>query len=425
VVGAKVYITAGMHDLTENTVHVVLAKADANAPLSCVLVPRFWLEADGSLTDNGVRCIEVVDKMGLRGCANTHLTFGKDTVTRGVVLGDRRGAAFAQVAPLMAAARATTGLFGTAISTRAYLAALEYSRTRRQGRPIGSKDPQVSNAAIVEHADVQRMLLEMKSKTEAFRGMLVTLNAHLALLKHAEMLGASENELRRSRSLSQFYVPILKAYVSDQAWRVCELAIQTHGGAGFLRKHIVEQCARDVKVLSLWEGTNYIQSLDLIQTKLRFGRSSQIWADFEADMTEFLERMTATGQVADEARAIARAFVRVKDLVRGIGRQIETCGVEIVSQFATRILECIGDVCCARVLLGAAAAAARRLADPSTPPEERDWLEGKIKSCRFFVFNVLPALQARAQTIEDMRRAGIEARSAQFGAFAPTPRIAN
>jgi acyl-CoA dehydrogenase len=418
ITGEKIYITCGQHDLTENTVHFVLGRTAPGASLSCFLTPRLWPGVDGRLIDNHVRCIKVDDKMGLRGCANTHLSFGRAGLTRGLLLGDRAGIGLVQVAPLMTQARISTAQFGLGIATRAYLAALGFARRRRQGRRLGEFSAAAPRIAIVGHADVQRMLLEMKAVTEACRMMMATLNGHLAIIRLESALAVDAATLARARALAKFFVPLLKAYVSDQAWRVCELAIQVHGGTGFLRDSVVEQCARDVKVLSLWEGTNYIQALDLLKEKLRFGRNSQVWRAFREDFETFLRAAADHPPLAAECAAVREAYVALVAVVEGIGRLFAEREWDAIGQFATRLLACFGDLYAARVLLEAAIVALVRLAAPDLDPSARAFYCGKVKSCRFFVFNQLPELRARAAVIGNAATSLVTMADEEFG-FTP------
>ncbi|WOB47939.1 acyl-CoA dehydrogenase [Xanthomonas hydrangeae] len=283
VAGEKLYITAGYHDLTENTLYIVLArpegaKADSMF-LSCYLVPRrWWDEAQGCYVDNHVRCLEVTRKMGMRGCPNTHLRFGDRGTTRGWLLGDRRNAGMLQFATLVRHARVNSAIFATGLASTAYLNSVEYAQRRIQGRRLHENAVATApRQPIAEHADVKRMLIDMRCRLEASRS-LVSRVTWLSALQEAEQATPAPDgeQLDRWSRLASLLVPITKTWTADQAWKICETAMQVHGGIGYTEHLPIEQYLRDVKILSIWEGTSYIQSLMLVRDGLAYGRSERL-----------------------------------------------------------------------------------------------------------------------------------------------------
>jgi acyl-CoA dehydrogenase len=416
VTGEKIYISAGMHDLTANTLYFVLARVDGvsadSYSLSCLIVPRFWRnEETGSIESNHVECVGVPRKMGFKGCANTHLVFGESGMTRGYLLGNRRNVGLLQLVPLMNQARMSTGMFGVGIASSAYLHAVAYARKRQQGRPIESAtDPRARRVCIIEHADVQRMLLDMKVRVESCRGLLGKL---AAAATHAAMLeatpGSDAAEIDRSRKLQLLLTPICKAYIADEAWRICETAIQVHGGLGYTDASPVEQHARDVKILSIWEGTNYIQAQDLVRDKLGFGRHSVL-------MRYFREALEAT--LARDADCADDTFDQWFDALRAAADALEGALLRIAeavregemrasSQFYTRFLAMFGLVASAWVVFESACIAKRRLAskDVAADVSEAAFYRGKVKSARYFFANVLPLALQHATLIDAMSSA--------------------
>jgi alkylation response protein AidB-like acyl-CoA dehydrogenase len=209
--------------------------------------------------------------MGFRGCVNANLTFGADGPCHAYLLGGRENEGLRHLMTLMSQARISTGIYALGLASSAYLNAVAYARGRVQGKSYTqSLNGRAPSVPILEHADVQRMLLTMKSAVEGCRSLVALLGDYEAalLLAQAEPDPASAPRAQRYKGLIDMLTPIVKAYCSDQAWRICELAIQVYGGNGYLRDHYVERCARDVKVLSIWEGTNYIQSQFLIRDGL-------------------------------------------------------------------------------------------------------------------------------------------------------------
>ncbi|KGS33960.1 acyl-CoA dehydrogenase [Burkholderia pseudomallei] len=411
VTGEKVYISAGMHDLTENTLYFVLGRIGSTAPdsfsLSCLIVPRFWRDdATGKLESNHVECVALPRKMGLNGCANAHLVFGRSGTTRAHLLGNRRNVGLLQLVPLMNQARMGTGLFGIGVASSAYLQSVSYARRRVQGRPIdAASDTAAPRVRIVEHGDVQRMLVDMKARVEGCRGLLGKLTAAATRATILEATpGADPADIERARKLQLLLTPICKAFISDQAWRVCETAIQVHGGVGYTDASPVEQNARDVKILSIWEGTNYIQAQDLVREKLGFGRKPLLLRYFRDALDASLARIEPTApatfapwfaQLRGAADALARAL-------ESIARAVRDGHMHASSQVYTRFLEMFGLVACAWALLEAACIAERRLAtrEVAAEPAEAAFYRGKVKAARYCFANLLPLAAQHAAAID-------------------------
>lgn len=424
--GEKVFITAGMHPLTENTVHVVIGRlrGTSKSPLSlsCFLVPRFWPEPDGTLSPNNVVCAEVADKMGLKGCPNTRLVFGRDRVTRGLLLGDKPGVALLQLSNLMRRARIETGITGVALASSAYLHAARYARQRVQGIPFDkSSNPWASKVAIIQHLDVQRMLLEMKSKIEGSRMLVGRIAFHASMLQiemnRQEQTGEAVNqdEIDRHARLISLYGPIAKGYISEEAWTIVAQAIQVHGAVGYLRTRPLEQYARDLKVLTIWEGTTYIQAQDLVRDKLGFGRKSVVMRDFEDEVRRSLAKASEYPELASEFEAVTQALHTLKAALEAIGDHADNGKLLLVSQYCTRFLTMFGEVIVAWNLLDAACVAVGRLREISDDHVDRDFYSGKLKSVRYFAHNVLPHHACVAQLIKQAEFSFVEAEPFEFG----------
>jgi acyl-CoA dehydrogenase len=423
VSGEKKYITAGMHPLTCNTVYLVLGRIAGRKPsslsMSAFLVPRYWPQEDGSLTPNNVECIKVESKMGLKGCANTHLRFGATGVTRGYLLGNRANVGLLQLQMLMRKARIGTGNLALGMASSAYLRSLRYARQRVQGSTFDqSANPGAARVAIIEHVDVQRMLLEMKAKVEGCRSILARIAnsaTRLQQLTPALLASGEDAEVRRLRGLALFYSPIAKAYVSDEAWNIVTQAIQVHGAVGYMADIPLEQYARDIKILTIWEGTNYIQAQDLVRDKLGFGRHSSILQDFEADLRAFLMKQDDHPDLAPEFQRLTAALQATLAGMRWVTQQADNHELLQVSQVCTRILQMFGDLIAAWGLLEAASVAGRKLREPTTPEFRKPFYRGKIKTMRFFVYNLLPRLFHNHAVIMDAANAYVRLEDAEFG----------
>ena len=409
VSGEKVYISAGMHSLTENTVYFVLGRINTTTStsysLSCLLVPRFWPNPEtGELEDNHVECTSLLRKMGLKGCANTQLVFGRTGTTRAVLLGDRKNAGLLQLVPLMNQARMSTAIIGLGLASSAYLHSVDFAGKRFQGRAISrTSDASAPPVAIIEHADVQRMLLEMKARVEGCRGLLGKLTgaSTQAFALEAEPV-LDEAQVEKYRKLVLLFTPVCKAFVSDQAWKICELAIQVHGGIGYTDAYPVEQNARDVKILSIWEGTNYIQSQDLVRDKLGFGRNSRLIKFLREELDAFLNNTTGVGsELHDQFPALENAMVAVEQALTRINEHVREGRTHETSQFYTRFLEMLGLTASAWVLLESACLAERQLREPLSA-EEAAFYRGKVKTAHYFFANILPTVTQHAHTIENL-----------------------
>jgi alkylation response protein AidB-like acyl-CoA dehydrogenase len=264
ITGQKIFITYGEQDLTENIVHMVLARIDG-APegvkgISLFVVPKVNVNADGSLgARNGVKCVSIEHKMGIHASPTAVMSYENAT---GHLVGEaNRGLEYMFV--MMNAARLGVGLEGVSIAERAYQRALDWSRERLQGRPLG-----VANAAktapIIQHPDVKRMLLTMKSSAEAMRALAYQVSA---LLDRANA-HPDETERRRCHSLVDLLIPVVKGWSTEVGIQVASLGIQVHGGMGFIEETGAAQHLRDARISTIYEGTTGIQANDLVGRKV-------------------------------------------------------------------------------------------------------------------------------------------------------------
>src|SRR5438477_2180914 len=280
--GTKIFISGGDQDMTDNIIHMVLARTpDAPAGtkgLSLFIVPKNKLE--GGSNDVTVGGIE--HKMGIKASTTAVLVFGEAGNCVGELVGTQEQKGMSQMFHLMNYARIGVGIQGLALASSAYLNALDYAKDRKQGSSIKQwKDATAPRVPIIEHPDVRRMLLDMKSKTEGLRALAVKLTMHL------DRARAEPDKAEYHNGQVDLLVPLLKAYGSDQAFQICATAIQVYGGAGYLHDWPVEQYCRDSKVFSIYEGTNHIQAMDLVGRKLMQRGGANVQA-FGKDVTAFV-----------------------------------------------------------------------------------------------------------------------------------------
>ncbi|RBP18275.1 hypothetical protein DFR50_101219 [Roseiarcus fermentans] len=263
--GQKIFITYGEHDMAENIVHLVLARLPG-APagtrgLSLFLAPKFLVDADGTLgARNDVRCGSIEHKLGIHGSPTCVMIFGENEGAKAWLVGEEnRGLAAMFV--MMNAARLAVGTQGVAIAERAYQQALEYARERRQGRSGKGGD---GMAPIIEHPDVQRMLMTMKGYVHAARGICHLTAAALDLASH----GRTEEERTEAANRAALLTPIAKAFSTDLGDEAASLGVQVHGGMGFIEQTGAAQHMRDSRIAAIYEGANGIHGIDLALRKL-------------------------------------------------------------------------------------------------------------------------------------------------------------
>jgi acyl-CoA dehydrogenase len=263
--GQKIFITYGEHDMAENIVHLVLARLPG-APagtrgLSLFLAPKFLVNADGSLGPrNDLRCVSIEHKLGIHGSPTCVMAYGDHDGAKAWLIGEEnRGLAAMFV--MMNAARLAIGAQGVAIADRAYQQALAYARERRQGRGSNGAD---GMAPIIEHPDVQRMLMTMKANVHAARGICCLTGVSLDLADHAR----TEDERTAAANRAALLTPIAKAFSSDIGDETTSIGVQIHGGMGYVEETGAAQHMRDARIAAIYEGANGIHAIDLVQRKL-------------------------------------------------------------------------------------------------------------------------------------------------------------
>ncbi len=284
--GAKIFISAGEHDLTENIVHLVLARLPDAPPgsrgLSLFVVPKFLPRADGAPgSRNGVVCGGIEAKMGLHASATCQLQFEEAV---GWLLGEPNQGLRAMFT-MMNVARLAVGIQGLGLAETALQGALAYASERRQGHALDRPGrPEAAADPIIVHADVRRMLLRMRAFTEGARALILWVGQELDLSRHH----ADAERRREADDLVQLMTPIIKAFLTDEGFSAVNLGLQVFGGHGYIREHGMEQLVRDARIGQLYEGTNGIQALDLVGRKLATGYG-RLLRRFFHPATAFLE----------------------------------------------------------------------------------------------------------------------------------------
>jgi alkylation response protein AidB-like acyl-CoA dehydrogenase len=265
VYGTKIFITYGEHDMADNIVHLVLARA-AGAPegvkgISLFVVPKFVLNADGSNgARNDVHCVSIEHKLGIKASPTAVLQYGDKGGAVGYLIGqENRGVEYMFI--MMNAARVAVGMQGIAVAERAYQKAVAYARERVQSRPVDGSTP--GAATIIHHPDIKRMLMTMRAYTEGCRALaLVSAAAYDAAHAHPDA-----EARKRNQAFYEFMVPLVKGYSTEMSLEVASLGVQVHGGMGFIEETGAAQHLRDAKILTIYEGTSAIQANDLVGRK--------------------------------------------------------------------------------------------------------------------------------------------------------------
>ncbi len=388
--GNKIFISWGDHDLTENIVHLLLARIQG-APegvkgISLFIVPKIRVNPDGSLGEpNDVLCTSVEQKLGIHASPTCALNFGDNDGCIGYLCGEEnRG--LAHMFQMMNAARINTGVSGMTLASTAYQNALSYTRERVQGFDLARRKP--GQVLIIDHPDIRRMLLWMKAMVDGMRSMIYT-GAFWSELS-IEMPEGEEKEYYRS--LIDFMTPIIKAYCSDMGFRVCETAIQCLGGYGFCKEYPLEQYLRDSKIMSLYEGTNGIQSMDLLGRKMRINNG----ASFKAFMNEvegFCKKNEDNPALGGQIRSLSKAVKRLAQVAGEMSNRAQSDPLQWASYTYPALL-CFGDVTMAWRLLDMALIADQAMDEGG----KNDFYTGKLMQATYFAGVTLPLTMARLDT---------------------------
>jgi len=406
--GTKIFISGGDHDMADNIVHMVLARTpDAPAGtkgLSLFIVPK--KRPDG--TPNDVKVAGIEHKMGIKASATAQLVFGEDGNCVGEIVGTTEQKGMSQMFHLMNYARIGVGVQGLSIASSAYLNALEYAKDRKQGSSIKQwKDATAPRVPIIEHADVKRMLLDMKSKVEGLRALIVKLTMHIDRVNALQKAGGDQTQIDYHQGQVDLLVPLVKAYGSDQAFAICATAIQVYGGAGYLKDWPVEQYCRDSKIFSIYEGTNHIQAMDLVGRKLMQRGGANIQA-FAKDVGGFVAKQKEHAKLKDSIGVLAQAM---EAMTATGGKFMQWFGggkVEMVPTVANRFLEMMSETTVGWLLLEQAVVAQAALDKLPAEHPDHAFYTGKIFGAQYFATNILPGVAAKAQLIAREDRSVID-----------------
>jgi alkylation response protein AidB-like acyl-CoA dehydrogenase len=430
IVGNKIFISAGDHDLTENIVHMVLARIEG-APagtggISIFIVPKKRLE-DGALVDNDVVCTAVEKKLGIHGSATCALNFGEKDNCVGYLLGNENQG-MRIMFKMMNEARLAVGIQALSQASVAYMHALRYAQERLQGPEISAlKDPTAPKVPIIQHPDIRRMLLWMKSVTEGMRA-LIYFAGYCTDRVHS---AADAQEAEKYQGFLDILIPVCKAWSSDMGFRVTELAVQIYGGYGYCSEYPVEQFLRDIKICSIYEGTNGIQALDLVGRKLGYHQGA-LFKSIVAETGNLLKGAKNNYRLKDIVEPFDEARKQLIEVTRYFGLKSVTEDFMVPILYASPYLELFGDLAIGFMLLWQAVIADRRLeeiysdAKADTPEKKADvcrtnrsaaFYRGKVASAEFFANTVLSLSKGKARAIMSGDRSAIDLPEESFALF--------
>jgi alkylation response protein AidB-like acyl-CoA dehydrogenase len=399
--GQKIFITYGEHDLTENVIHLVLARI-SGAPegvkgISLFVVPKFRVNDDGSLGKrNDVHCVSIEHKLGIRASPTCVLAYGQDGEAIGELVGEEnRGLEYMFI--MMNAARFSVGVEGIGLAERAYQAALAYARERIQGTEPGVRGG--ARVPIIRHPDVRRMLLLMKSQTEAMRALA----AVAAVSLDAARLHPRAEERERHQGFADLMIPVVKGWCTENSIDIASLGIQVHGGVGFVEETGAAQYLRDARITTIYEGTTGIQGNDLIGRKLARdgGRAAQsVIADMRATAAAATEAAASasSANLSLIAKALAAAVDALEEAVLYVVQNYPK-DIRSVSVGAVPLLRLWGVTAGGWQLLRSALISQQRLAERRENGADGGFYEAKIATARFYADYVLSQAPGLAHSV--------------------------
>ena len=412
--GSKIFISNGEHDLCENIIHPVLARIEGDPKgtqgISIFIVPKYFVNSDKRLGKrNDIICTGVEEKMGIHGSATCSMSLGSNGRCIGFLLGKQRDG-IKIMFHMMNGARMETALQALGYASSAYLEAVNYARTRIQGRDlVDMANPEAPSVAIIKHPDVRRNLLWMKSHVDGMRSFYY----FASLCQTKAKLGETEKERQYYGDLFEFFTPLVKDYLAVRGHEVCIQAMQVFGGAGYTCEYPVEQYARDSKIVSIYEGTSGIQAMDLLGRKLGM-RKGKVFMDFISEMNSSIATAKEMMGLKALADTFEEAVARLGEVAVHLGKQAISPDFKVAFAHSHPFLESVGDMIVGWMLLWRARVASEKLNNKAKKKEER-FYEGQLKTTQFFMETILPVTMGRLQAVQSGCNAAIKIQDDAFG----------
>jgi len=395
--GVKRFITNGDFDQPSNIIHMVLARPEGAKPgtkgLSLFIVPKFWVEPDGSLGErNGCVVTKVEHKMGIKGSATCELTLGDGVPCRGLLVGNVHDG-IRQMFHVIEYARMGVGTKSMATLSTAYLNALDYTRVRKQGADLAkAADKAAPRVEIIKHPDVRRMLMLQKSFAEGLRALILW----TASIQDRIELGAEKGSdaTKQLEQLNDLLLPLIKGYGSEKVYELLAVSLQCFGGSGYCEDYPIEQYIRDQKIDSLYEGTTHIQALDLFFRKIGRDRGATLQALLGQIKT------TADGLPGDLGVEKAALLAALGDVQGIVGAMLGKLGQSVyhVGLQGNRILFALAELVIGWRMVVSAQVAIGKVGDARG--DDKAFYRGKLAATRFYANNVLPGIALTRKLIE-------------------------
>jgi alkylation response protein AidB-like acyl-CoA dehydrogenase len=429
ITGTKCFISSGDHDLTENIVHPVLARIEGDPPgtkgISIFIVPKYRVKDDGSLGEfNDVNTGGIEHKMGIKGSATAVLNFGEEGKCIGELLGNERDG-IKIMFQMMNEARLGTGMQGLDSGSAAYEHAVQYARERLQGTAIWEgKNPDAKQVTIINHPDVRRKLMWMKAHVEGIRAM----NYFVAYCMDKSKVAQSPEEKEKWEGFLDLMTPVCKAYSSDKGVQICSMAMDVYGGYGYCAEYPIEQYYRDVKIATIYEGTNGIQSLTLVGRGLGQRKGMNVM-NLLGEMQNNLTALKGKEVLSKFTPVLEEAVNGWLDLTLFFAQSGKAGEFMIPILNAYPYMEIFGDVVIGHFLMEAAGLASEKLsaryAEKGADTREKQqalemedkeaaFYSGKVAVGKYFAANVLTSIKARCEGIKLGDKSPLEISEAAF-----------
>ena len=412
--GNKIFISSGEHDMAENIIHPVLARIEG-APegtqgISLFIVPKIWVNEDGSLGEaNDVVCTGIEEKMGIHGNATCSISLGSKGNCRGMLLGEENKG-MRSMFLMMNEARLLVGIQGFSCASAAYMYALQYARQRVQGRHLmNMMDKSAPAVPIIQHPDVRRMLLTMKSYVEGMRSLLY----YVGMCEDRIQVSDSDDDKAKYQGIVDLLIPIAKGYVSDRAFDVCNLGVQIYGGYGYIKEYPMEQLLRDCRITPIYEGTNGIQAMDLLGRKLGLNQGKPIM-DLMGEIQATIAAAKANPRVEECAGKLEAALNKLGEVALHLGKTAMSPQVMAAFAHAYPFMEVSGDVVMTWLLLWRATIAAEKL-ENGVRKKDAAFYEGQLKSAEFFANCMLPVTLGKMNAILGTSSEAVDITEDSFG----------
>lgn len=408
--GVKRFITSGDHDMTENIVHLVLARPQGiegvggpgTKGLSLFVVPKYDFDLEtGELTGerNGAFVTNVEKKMGIKVSTTCEITFGETVPAKGYLLGEVHDG-IAQMFQVIEYARMMVGTKAIATLSSGYLNALEYAKSRIQGADLTNPAKSAPRVTITHHPDVRRSLMTQKSYSEALRALVLFTATYQDRAEQARYAGEHDLEAERVNDL---LLPLVKGYGSEKSWTLLGTeSLQTFGGSGFLQDYPIEQYVRDAKIDTLYEGTTAIQGQDLFFRKIIKDQGKAL-GHLSEQIQEFVASEAGNGRLKEERGLLAKGLEDTQKLLGVMGQALMSSNPQAengdprnvykVGLNTSRLLYVLGDVVCSWLMLRQAEVALEKLGGELSDAD-KDFYTGKVAAAQWFVRSTMPSVRA-------------------------------